>query len=88
MREVIETRAGGLSRLCAAVVRFLLKMALCFGMMGLGAAIIVWLPPLPGPPGATLDDIVNRALGLSALVMMFGGLMGSGYTVVTLGRGR
>ena len=75
-----------LVRLIAAIVRFLLKLAFFYGMMGLGAAVLVWLPPLPDPPGATLGDILIRALGLCGLVMLFGGIMGSGYTVITLGR--
>ena len=86
--ERAEWRAPSswLARLIAAIFRLLLKLAFFYGMMGLGLAIMVWLPPLPGPPGATVGDVLIRALGLSGLVMLFVGIMGSGYTVVTLGR--
>ena len=87
--EVVELRRppSRLSRLGAAAARFLIKMTFFATMFALGAAGMVWLPPLPAPDKTTtLGDVVTVASGFCALIMFFVGLAGMGFTVATGGQ--
>lgn len=84
--ELVELRRPR-SRLGAAVVRFLRKMAFFAMMFGIGAAGMVWLPVPPDPSPALMPgDIVHVVAGVCVLIMFCGGLFGMGFVVATGGR--
>lgn len=83
MRADIETRAGGLSRLRAAVVRFLGKLVFFAGMTGIGFAGGYYVPS-PADPNHGPLSWVDVALIVPMFVFVLMALCGQVGLVVTL----
>jgi hypothetical protein len=61
-------------------------MAFFATMFGIGAAVMVWLPPVSDRPVPTLGDVVNVCVAFCALIMCGLSLGGLGWTVLTAGQ--
>jgi hypothetical protein len=85
--ELAELREPSwLSRLRAAIVRFLVKVAFFTVMTALGANGVYWIP-IPDPNDLSLNwgDLVVVAVFQCSACMFFGGLIGLAVTVFTGG---